>query len=107
MMETGCSQVGVTNEAFDFRGNAHGEVLQLRRERTQIAKPHSNLGWHYLSNATCLMQPHVLYVVRRVEDNHTLLHSSPLLKRLLYYSTLWKNTCVRQVVLDKLLSPPN
>ena len=48
----------------------------------------------YLSNATCLIRPHLCYVcvcVRRVKDHYVLPYDSPRLK----------NTCVRQVVLDK------
>ena len=51
------------------------------------------LGWHYLSNATCLIQPHLfhaLFIVSRITINYQT-NCSPLLK----------NTCVRQVVLDK------
>ena len=51
-------------------------------------------GWHYLSNATCLIchtASCVLCAVYSVKDHHDLLDCSPLLK----------NTCVRQVVLDK------
>ena len=48
--------------------------------------------WYYLSNATRLIRPPLfLCVLRRVEGHNNLPHSSPLLK----------NTCVRQVVLDK------
>ena len=50
------------------------------------------VGWHYLSNATCQIRPHLFYVFfGRVKDHHNLLHYSPLLKK----------ACVRQVVLDK------
>ena len=50
------------------------------------------IGWHSLSNATCLIQASfVLRALRRVKDHHTVLHDSPLLKK----------TCVRQTVLDK------
>ena len=51
-------------------------------------------GCHNLSNTTCLIRPHLVYalcVFRRVKDHHHLLHDSPLLK----------NTCLRQVVIDK------
>ena len=45
--------------------------------------------WHYLSNATCLIRPHVFYALfRRVKDDHGLLHCSPLSKK----------TYVRQVI---------
>ena len=51
-------------------------------------------GWRYLSNATCLIRPHLLCVFFcRVKDHHNLLHGSPCLKK----------TCVRQVVLDEWL----
>ena len=51
-----------------------------------------DLGWHYLSNATCLLiRPRLFCVFRRVKDHRNLLHCSPCLKK----------TCVRQVVLDK------
>ena len=49
-------------------------------------------GWHYLSNAICLMRPRSFYALFRcVNDHHNLLH----------YSQRLKNTCVRRVVLDK------
>ena len=49
-------------------------------------------GWHYLSNATCLMRPRLFSTVfRRVKDDHNLLHYSPPLKK----------ACVRHVVLDE------
>ena len=52
----------------------------------------TTIGWHYLSNATCLIRPRSFYVsVCRVKEHRNVLHCSPLLK----------NTCVRQVVLDK------
>ena len=50
----------------------------------------NHTGWHYLSNATCLIRPR-LFVFRRVKDHHNL--SS--------YSLCLKKSCVRQVVLDK------
>ena len=50
-----------------------------------------SLGRDYLSNATCLIRPHLSCVVRRVKDHRKLPKYSPLLKK----------TCVRQVVLDK------
>ena len=52
------------------------------------------IGWHYLSNATCLMRPRLfLCVVYSVKEHHqtNVLHVSPHLK----------NICVRQVVLDE------
>ena len=50
------------------------------------------IAWHYLSNATCLIQASlVLCALRRVKHHCTLLHSSPLLKK----------TFVRRVVIDK------
>ena len=49
------------------------------------------IGWHYLANATCLIQASLVScVLRRVKDQYNLLYHSPRLK----------NTCVRQVVLD-------
>ena len=54
----------------------------------------SQFGWHYLSNATCLMRPRSLYVfVYRVEDHHNLPN----------YLSWLKKTSVTQVVLDKWL----
>ena len=53
-----------------------------------------------MSNATCLIRPHLFYVyVCRVKEHHNVLHYAPLLKK----------TCVRQVVSDKLfpLNVPN
>ena len=51
------------------------------------------IGWHYLSNATCPIQPRLsyLYVFRRFKDHHDV----PT------YLSLLKKACVRQVVLDK------
>ena len=49
------------------------------------------LGRHYLSNATCPIRPHLFYVFRHVKDHLTLPK----------YSSLLKNACVRQVMLDK------
>ena len=51
------------------------------------------LGWHYLSNAGCLMRPPLFCVCLSCQGSPLVgtLHDSPLLK----------NTCVRQVVLDK------
>ena len=49
------------------------------------------VGWHYLSNATCLIRPRLLYALCSFKEHHTLLHHSPLLK----------NTCIWQVALDK------
>ena len=51
------------------------------------------LGWHYLSNARHNM---CCVFVGHVKDHHNLLNYSPLLK----------NTCVRQVVLDKWFPLP-
>ena len=75
-----------------------GPGLGLRPLRNSAnirgAHNHIALGWHYLSNATCLMQASfvvgAIYSVS-VEDQHKLHTYSPLLKK----------TCVRQVVLDK------
>ena len=44
------------------------------------------IGWHYLSNATCLIRPRLFYACFVVKDHHDLLCYSPPLK----------NTCVRQ-----------
>ena len=51
------------------------------------------VGWHHLSNSTCLMRPRSFYVWFVVSGITIInaLHSSPRLK----------NTCVGQVVLDK------
>ena len=53
----------------------------------------SYVGWHYLSDATCLMRPRLLYACFVVSRTNPLLHHSPLSK----------NTCVRQV--RKVVSP--
>ena len=74
------------------------EGLKLHRVLPQLswisARNHRLcFGRHYLSDATCLIQgSFVSCVFRRVKDHHNLLHYLPLLK----------NSCVRQVVLDKL-----
>ena len=58
---------------------------------------HTYVGWHYLSKATCLIQPHLFCAfVGYVKDHHNLDNYSPRLKK----------PCVRQVVLDKCF-PPN
>ena len=50
------------------------------------------LGWHYLSNATCLRRPQLFSGAWLVEYGYL---------KLLHYSPLLKKTCIRQVVLDK------
>ena len=47
------------------------------------------IGWHRLSNATCLIRPHLCF---------SLCQGSPLFEM---YLPCLKQTCVRQVVLDK------
>ena len=55
----------------------------------------ADIGWHYLSNTTCLMQASfVLYELCLLKDHH----NSPT------YSPLSKKACVRRVALDKWLS---
>ena len=51
------------------------------------------IGWHYLSNAACLIQPRLFDVLFNcsVKDHYSLPIGSSLLK----------NVCVRQVVLDR------
>ena len=39
------------------------------------------IGWHYLSKATCLMRPRVVYALVVVNDHHNLLHYLPLWKK--------------------------
>ena len=61
---------------------------------------HIHLRRHYLSSATCLIRPRLFYALFIVSRTTVILpQSSPLLK----------NTCVRQVALDKrfplILSP--
>ena len=59
-----------------------------------------SFGWHYLSNATCLIPASsVLRTVYSVKEHH----NSPK------YSPRSKKTCIRQVVLEKWLplSYPN
>ena len=51
----------------------------------------TQLGRRYSPNAACLLRPHLFCVFRRVKDQHNSLHDSSRLK----------NTCARQVVLDK------
>ena len=66
-------------------GPARNRLATSRRRR-------ATLGWHYLSNATCMIQASfVLCVCFRVKGHHHLLHGSPLLKK----------SWVRQVALDK------
>ena len=40
------------------RKNKH-EILKTDRSKSQIQ--HAHLGWHHLSNAICLMRPHLFY----------------------------------------------
>ena len=61
-------------------------AVELRAETDCLgqskAQDHqTSFGWHYLSNATCLMRPRVLCVFCSVKDDHTLLHYSPRLKK--------------------------
>ena len=49
-------------------------------------------GWHCLSNATCLMRPHLFYACFVVSN---------IIIVCCIISSLLKNTCVRQAVLDK------
>ena len=80
------------NRAYNTHTRAHSRSRAPHGHGDRT--PH--LGWHYLSNATCLIRPHLFCVFRRVKDHHTLPEYSPLLK----------NTCVRQVVLDKTSGSP-
>ena len=41
----------------------------------------SMLGWHYLSNATCLIRPHLFCALFSVKDHHNLLSCSSCLKK--------------------------
>ena len=50
-----------------------------------------HVGWHYLSNATCLIRPHFCCIFCHVKDHRNSLHRSLLSKK----------SCVRQGVLDK------
>ena len=54
-----------------------------------------DLGWHYLSNATCLIWPRLFYM-SFVVWRHDLLHYSPLLKK----------TCVRQSSVGRVVGSP-
>ena len=53
------------------------------------------IGWHYLSNATCLIRPHLFYACLVVSRITTLAW--------LHYSPCMKKTSVRQVVLVEWL----
>ena len=57
-----------------------------------VRRPRLSFGWHYLSNATCLIRPH-------------LLHSTFIVSRITILcqinSPRFKKTLVRQVALDK------
>ena len=50
------------------------------------------LGRHHLSNATCLIRPHLFSTAWLVEYGYLIL---------LHYSPLSRNSCVVQVVVDK------
>ena len=52
-----------------------------------------SIGWHYLSSAACLIRAHLNHALFGVRVIILCQNDSPL----------WKNTCVRQVVLDKWL----
>ena len=61
-----------------------------RRESRRL-----DLGWHDLSNGTCLIWPRLFDAsLHRVKDHRNSPQYSPLLKKI----------CVRQVVSDKILS---
>ena len=76
-----------------------------------------HVEWHHLPNATCLMRPPLLYasfVVSRTTIRSSIVYSIADIP--IYYSTirttisiqycpLLKKACVRQVVLDKWISP--
>ena len=59
--------------------------------RAESGMKDSSTGWHYSSNATCLIQPHMFYALFIVQR---------ITMVCLTYSSLLKNTSVRQVVLD-------
>ena len=64
--------------------------LLLRRLGVGWRERLAQIGWHYLSNATCLIQASLaVCAVYSVEDRYNLQKCSPCLKK----------TCVRQVVL--------
>ena len=68
-------------------------IVSLSRAPSRGDRWSAVLGWHYLSNATGLIRPHLFSRALLVHQygQLNLLHDSPLLKK----------TCVRQVVLDK------
>ena len=73
--------------------NTYAYFIAFRAAARAFFSSSSSSGWHYLSNATCLIRPQLfsLCIVYSVRDHHNLLHDSPRLKK----------TCTRQVVLDK------
>ena len=83
-----------SGKMYGIRGTGlSGEVLFKQTPAAPApAHPRRGIGWHYLSNATCLMRPHVI---------STALPVSYGLLKLRHCSPLSKKTCVRQVVLDK------
>ena len=75
----------------DAAGARRARCLEERRA-VRLRRPPGLLGWHYLSNAICLNTASVCScAVYSVKDHRTLR----------IYSALLKETCVRQVVLDK------
>ena len=83
-----------TDDALCPRANADAPAASRRARRAAV------LGWHYTClNATCLIQASfVLRVFRSAQDHN---HSNYLLYKLQGL----KNTCFKQVVLDKWVPP--
>ena len=50
--------------------------LLLPEVRPARQLPAAQLGWHYLSNATCLMRPHLLYVLFTVVSRITIIFAT-------------------------------
>ena len=59
---------------------------------TTEARLSTSIGWHYLSNATCLMRPHVFYVL-------LVASRSTIVCYILHHFR--RKKCVRLIVLEK------
>ena len=80
------AQTWSTSYSYGVNFSKEADPAKLSPRRFSAWSVSIEIGWHHLSNATCL---------------HGLICSLCGYLNLLHYSPLLKNTCVRQVVLDK------
>ena len=74
------------------RAKASERLRARSSRRHERARSQSCFGWHYLSNATCLMRPRLFYARFLVSRGTIICY---IIRHLL------KKACVRQVVFDK------